>query len=109
MWDVVNSHHKNNDDEDDDDPRNWYLDAKSFTERNKQLIELHKRWEECFKVGKFNYSLISSLRYWSYTPDRETIMLAILDTYQDIQACTKLRFRIESNLFAEVYSRLQMG
>ena len=34
-------------------------------------------------MGKFSYSLISSLRYWSWTPDRETIMLAISDKYRD--------------------------
>ena len=63
--------------------RNWYLDRKSYKERNKILPELFAQWEDCFLVGKFKYSLISDLRYWDYTPDRKTIELAISDKYRD--------------------------
>ena len=64
-------------------PRFWYLDAKSCEERNTKLIEYSHQREECYKVGKFNYTLISNLRYWSTTPDRETVELAISDKYRD--------------------------
>ena len=67
----------------EDLPRFWYLDAKSCEERNNKLIEYSHQWEECFKVGKFNYTLISNLRYWSTTPDRETVEPAISDKYRD--------------------------
>ena len=71
------------DEDGEDDRRYWYLDAKSSSERNAKLIELQNQWEECFRVGKFRYSLISDLRYWSWTPDRKTIELAITDKYRD--------------------------
>ena len=67
----------------EDIPRYWYLDAKSHKERNEKLIELTDQWNKCFQVGKFNFTLIDNLRYWSTTPDRQTIELAISDTYRD--------------------------
>ena len=63
--------------------RNWYLDRKYHKDRNNKLIELYAQWEKCFQVGKFNFTLISNLRYWSGTPDQKTIEMAISDKYRD--------------------------
>ena len=69
--------------DDGKEERNWFLDRKHYKDRNKKLIQLYAEWEECFKVGKFNYTLISNLRYWSVVPNRKSIELAISDEYRD--------------------------